>query len=157
MSVQAEAMSQKPTWRKYFSWNTDHKVIGIQYIVTTFLFFVIGGALAMVIRAELAQPGSDLVNGVEYNRLLTNHGSVMIFLWIIPIMAGFSNYVLPLMIGAQDMAFPNLNALSFWLIPPAGIIMLTSPASIEGSVTQGCSYALDLISRHAHANTIVTN
>ncbi len=126
MSVQAEAMSQKPTWRKYFSWNTDHKVIGIQYIVTTFLFFVIGGALAMVIRAELAQPGSDLVNGVEYNRLLTNHGSVMIFLWIIPIMAGFSNYVLPLMIGAQDMAFPNLNALSFWLIPPAGIIMLTS-------------------------------
>lgn len=112
--------------RPYLTWNTDHKVIGIQYLVTTFIFFLIGGLLAMVIRTELIQPGMDLVSGTEYNRFMTNHGSLMIFLWVIPVLAGIGNYLLPLMIGAEDMAFPNLNALSFWLIPPAGLIMLAS-------------------------------
>ncbi|HLF81472.1 MAG TPA: cbb3-type cytochrome c oxidase subunit I, partial [Anaerolineales bacterium] len=114
------------TLRRYISWNTDHKVIGIQYLVTTFTFFLIGGALAMVMRTELSQPGVDLLNGAEYNRFMTNHGSVMLFLWIIPVFSGFANFMLPLMIGAKDMAFPRLNAASFWLIPPAGVIMLTS-------------------------------
>jgi cytochrome c oxidase subunit 1 len=101
-------------------------VIGIQYLVTTFTFFLIGGALAMVMRTELSQPGVDLLNGAEYNRFMTNHGSVMLFLWIIPVFSGFANFMLPIMIGAKDMAFPRLNAASFWLIPPAGVIMLTS-------------------------------
>ena len=114
------------TLRRYISWNTDHKVIGIQYLVTTFTFFLIGGALAMVMRTELSQPGVDLLNGAEYNRFMTNHGSVMLFLWIIPVFSGFANFMLPIMIGAKDMAFPRLNAASFWLIPPAGVIMLTS-------------------------------
>jgi cytochrome c oxidase subunit 1 len=114
------------TLRRYISWNTDHKVIGIQYLVTTFTFFLIGGALAMVMRTELTQPGVDLLNGAEYNRFMTNHGSVMLFLWIIPVFSGFANFMLPIMIGAKDMAFPRLNAASFWLIPPAGVIMLTS-------------------------------
>jgi len=114
------------TLRRYISWNTDHKVIGIQYLVTTFTFFLIGGALAMVMRTELNQPGVDLLNGAEYNRFMTNHGSVMLFLWIIPVFSGFANFMLPIMIGAKDMAFPRLNAASFWLIPPAGVIMLTS-------------------------------
>ena len=114
------------SWRRYLTWNTDHKVIGVQYLVTTFLFFLIGGALAMVIRAELFQPGPDLVDGAQFSRLFTNHGSVMLFLWIIPVLAGLGNYVLPLMIGAADMAFPRLNALSFWLIPPGGLLMLAS-------------------------------
>jgi len=126
MTVDAQVVQEKPDWRRYFRFNTDHKVIGVQYMVTTFFFFLIGGALAMLIRTELAQPGTDLLNGVQYNRFLTNHGSVMIFLWIIPIWAGMGNYFIPLMIGARDMAFPRLNALSFWLIPPAGLIMLGS-------------------------------
>jgi cytochrome c oxidase subunit 1 len=126
MTVDAKIAQETPDWRRYFTWNTDHKVIGIQYMVTTFFFFLIGGALAMLIRTELAQPGTDLLNGIQYNRFLTNHGSVMIFLWIIPVWAGMGNYFIPLMIGARDMAFPRLNALSFWLIPPAGFIMLAS-------------------------------
>ncbi len=115
-----------PSWTRYLRWNTDHKVIGVQYIITTFIFFLLGGLMAMLIRAELLRPGFDLMNGTEYDRLFTNHGSVMLFLWIIPVLAGLGNYLVPLMIGARDMAFPRLNALSFWLIPPAGLLMLSS-------------------------------
>jgi cytochrome c oxidase subunit I len=113
-------------WRRYFWWSTDHKVIGVQYLVTTFAFFLFGGALAMLVRTELYQPGVDFVNGVEYNRLMTNHGSVMLFLWIIPVLAGLGNYLVPLMIGARDMAFPRLNALSFWLVALGGVVMISS-------------------------------
>jgi len=112
--------------RRYFTWNTDHKVIGIQYLVTTFIFFIIGGALAMLIRTELTQPGVDVLNGAQYNSVMTNHGSVMIFLWVIPVLAGLANYLLPLMVGAEDMAFPNLNAASFWTFLLGGIVMIGS-------------------------------
>ncbi|HLU11415.1 MAG TPA: cbb3-type cytochrome c oxidase subunit I, partial [Oceanobacillus sp.] len=106
-------------------WSVDHKVIGIQYMVTALFFFIIGGALAMLIRWELLTPNLDLVqSGTEFNQLFSIHGTVMIFLWIIPMLAGFGNYLIPLMLGAKDMAFPWLNAFAFWLIPPAGILML---------------------------------
>jgi cytochrome c oxidase subunit 1 len=114
------------SWRDYFKFNTDHKVIGIQYIVTTFVFFFIGGLLAMVIRAELAQPGTQLVDPHTYNGLFSTHAAIMIFLFVIPVFAGIANYVLPLMLGAPDMAFPRLNALSFWLLPMAGILFIAS-------------------------------
>jgi cytochrome c oxidase subunit 1 len=114
------------SWRDYFKFNTDHKVIGIQYIVTTFVFFFIGGLLAMLIRAELAQPGTQLVDPHTYNGLFSTHAAIMIFLFVIPVFAGIANYVLPLMIGAPDMAFPRLNALSFWLLPMAGILFIAS-------------------------------
>ena len=113
-------------WRRYVTWNTDHKVIGIQYLVTTFVFFIIGGALAMLIRTELTQPGVDVLDGAQYNSVMTNHGSIMIFLWVIPVLAGLANYLLPLMIGAQDMAFPNLNAASFWTFLLGGLFMVGS-------------------------------
>ena len=106
-------------------WSVDHKVIGIQYMVTALFFFIVGGTLAMLIRWELLTPSLDLVqSGTDYNQLFSIHGTVMIFLWIIPMLAGFGNYLVPLMLGAKDMAFPWLNAFAFWLIPPAGILML---------------------------------
>ncbi|BAC88681.1 cytochrome c oxidase subunit I [Gloeobacter violaceus] len=112
-------------WRRYFTFNTDHKVIGIQYLVTAFTFYLIGGLQAMIIRAELATPESNVVSQDAYNGLFTLHATIMIFLWIIPMSAGLGNYLVPLMIGARDMAFPRLNAASFWLIPPAGLVLLS--------------------------------
>ena len=113
-------------WQDYFGFSTDHKVIGIQYLVTAFFFYLIGGALAEVMRTELATPDPDLVQPEFYNQLMTMHGSIMLFLWIIPAGAAFANYLIPLMIGAEDMAFPRLNAVAFWMIPPGGIFFLSS-------------------------------
>jgi cytochrome c oxidase subunit 1 len=114
------------SWKDYFRVNTDHKVIGIQYLVTTIFFFVAAGLMAMFMRAELARPGMQYVDTNAFNGLFSVHASLMIFLFIIPAFAGLGNYVIPLMIGAPDMAFPRLNALSFWLLPIAGLIMLSS-------------------------------
>jgi cytochrome c oxidase subunit I len=114
------------SWRDYFRVNTDHKVIGVQYVVTTVVFFLAGGLLAMIFRAELAKPGMQFLDGQTYNGAISVHASLMIFLFVIPAFAGLANYVLPLMIGAPDMAFPRLNALSYWLLPIAGIMMLSS-------------------------------
>src|SRR5918994_2972422 len=114
------------SWKDYFRINTDHKVIGIQYVSTTIFFFLAGGLLAMLVRAELAQPEADFVDPQTYNELFSVHASLMIFLFVIPAFAGLANYVLPLMIGAPDMAFPKLNALSYWLLPIAGTMMLSS-------------------------------
>src|SRR5918992_3864202 len=113
-------------WTDYFRINTDHKVIGIQYVTTTIIFFLAGGLLAMLVRAELAQPEADFVDPQTYNELFSVHASLMIFLFVIPAFAGLANYVLPIMIGAPDMAFPKLNALSYWLLPIGGLIMLSS-------------------------------
>ena len=110
----------------YFVFNTDHKVIGIQYMVLSFLFFIFGGILAELIRTELAHPGTQFVSGSSYNQLFTLHGTIMIFLWIIPAFAGLANYVIPLQLGANDMAFPKLNALAFWLLIPGVLLLLLS-------------------------------
>lgn len=118
---------RKREWLKYFSFSTDHKVIGIQYLVTSFFFYLVGGFLATLVRTELATPASDLVNPDLYNGLFTVHATVMIFLWIVPAATGaFGNYLIPLLIGARDMAFPKLNAVAFWMIPPGGILLLSS-------------------------------
>jgi cytochrome c oxidase subunit 1 len=125
------------TWRDYLIFNTDHKVIGIQYMVTTFVFFLVGGLLAMLIRAELAQPGTQIVGAGTFNSLFSTHAAIMIFLFVIPVFAGIANYVMPLMLGAPDMAFPRLNALSFWLLPMAGIIFVISFLAPGGAFDAG--------------------
>jgi cytochrome c oxidase subunit 1 len=110
---------------QYLRWSVDHKIIGVQYMVTAFTFFIVGGAMAMGIRWELLTPSLDVMaNGTSYNQLFTMHGTIMIFLWIIPMLAGFGNYLVPLMLGAKDMAFPWLNALAFWMIIPAGVLLI---------------------------------
>jgi cytochrome c oxidase subunit I len=114
------------SWKDYFRVNTDHKVIGVQYVTTTFVFFVLGGLMAMIFRAELARPDAQFVDGQTFNGLISMHAALMIFLFIIPAFAGLANFVVPLMLGAPDMAFPRLNALSFWLLPIAGVIFLAS-------------------------------
>src|SRR6476619_5051519 len=124
-------------WQDYFRVNTDHKVIGIQYTVTSFFFLFVGGLLAMLMRAELAKPGRQFVDANTFNGLFSVHASILIFLFIIPVFAGLANYVLPLMIGAPDMAFPRLNALSFWLLPVAGIMMLGSFFAPGGAFADG--------------------
>jgi cytochrome c oxidase subunit I len=125
------------SWKSYFYPNTDHKVIGIQYTVTSFVFLFIGGLMAMLMRAELAQPGRQFVSAEAYNGLFSVHASVLIFLFIIPVFAGLANYVIPLMLGAPDMAFPRLNALSFWLLPVGGVLMLASFLAPGGAFASG--------------------
>jgi cytochrome c oxidase subunit 1 len=114
------------TWKTYFSFSTDHKVIGIQYIVTSFFFFLVGGIFAMIIRGELMTPEADLVDRTVYNAMFTMHGTIMLFLWTFPVLVGLANYLVPLMIGARDMAFPRLNAIAFWMVPVFGIILISS-------------------------------
>lgn len=126
-----------PGWRKYFSFSTDHKVIGIQYIVTSFVFFLIGGFLSMIVRAELITPESDLIGRSLYNSVYTMHGTIMIFLWIFPVLVGLANYLVPLMIGARDMAFPRLNAIAFWMVPIFGIILLITFLLPDGTAQAG--------------------
>jgi cytochrome c oxidase subunit 1 len=125
------------TWKDYFRINTDHKVIGIQYTVHSFVYFMIGGMFAMLMRAQLAQPGGKFVDANTYNGLFSVHATLLIFLFVIPVFAGLANYVLPLMIGAPDMAFPRLNALSFWLLPIAGLLLLGSFFAPGGSFASG--------------------
>src|SRR4026209_2506838 len=111
---------------------TDHKKIGIMYVINSFLFFLIGGVFALGVRAELAVPGIQIfTNEHVYNEFFSIHATVMIFLFIIPMLAGLGNYAVPLMIGAPDMAFPRVNALSFWMLPLAGMLLLA------GFLTQG--------------------
>ena len=115
-------------WLYEWLTTTDHKKIGAMYIFTSFLFFLAGGVLALVIRSELAFPGIQFVDPETYNQLFTIHGTTMIFLFVMPMNVGIANYIVPLQIGAADMAFPRINALSFWMVPLGGLLLYSGYA-----------------------------
>ncbi len=104
----------------------DHKKIGVMYMIAAFVFFVLGGLLALLMRVELANPGKAVISADFYNQAFSMHGTTMIFLFVIPMFAGMGNYFIPLHIGARDMAFPRINALSFWLVVGGALIMYSS-------------------------------
>ena len=120
--VKRQTKAQK-MGRLAVSWitSTDHKVIGYMYLITSFLFFILAGAMAMVIRAELAQPGMQIVSYEQYNQLFTMHGTIMLFLFATPLFVGFGNVIMPLQIGAPDVAFPRMNMLGYWLFLFGGL------------------------------------
>ena len=113
------------SWTRFLSVSTDHKTIGIQYLATALIFLPIAVVLQLIARADLSKIGFSL-NPETYTALISDHGIVMLFIVAIPAFAGLMNYFVPLQIGAKDMAFPRLNALSFWLVPAAGILMVTA-------------------------------
>ncbi|MGW4425254.1 aa3-type cytochrome oxidase subunit I [Streptosporangium sp. NPDC004631] len=124
---------------KLASWltTTDHKVIGYLYMITSFLFFLLAGVMALIIRAELAQPGLQYVNNHQYNALFTLHGTLMLLLFATPLFAGFANVIMPLQIGAPDVAFPRLNMVSYWLFLFGGLIVLTGLFTTGGAADFG--------------------
>jgi cytochrome c oxidase subunit I len=129
------------TWKsgRVAGWlvTVDHKRIGILYIATAIVFFFAGGIMALLMRAQLATPNESVLTGNRYNEVMTMHGTTMIFLVVVPIFAGFGNYLVPLMIGARDMAFPRLNALSYWLYLLGGIVLYMSWFSSTGPARSG--------------------
>jgi cytochrome c oxidase subunit 1 len=116
---------------------TDPKDIGILYLVTSFGFFLVGGAMALLIRAELAVPGQQFLSNEQYNQLFTMHGTIMLLLYATPILFGFANYIVPLQIGAPDVAFPRLNAFSYWLYLFGALIVVSGFLTPGGAADFG--------------------
>ena len=116
-----------PGWQRYFTFNTDHKVIGIQYLVTFICVFLLAGLIALGMRLELAQSGMQFISTSQYNGAMGLHGILMIAVAVAAVVGGAGNYAVPLLIGADDMAFPRLNALTFWLIPPVALTLMATP------------------------------
>jgi len=111
--------------------STDHKVIGHLYLTTSFVFFLVGGLMAMVIRAELARPGLQAVSNEQYNQLFTMHGTIMLLMFATPLFVGFANVIMPLQIGSPDVAFPRLNMFSYWLF------LFGASIAVAGFLTPG--------------------
>ncbi|CAG4894831.1 cytochrome c oxidase subunit I [Paraburkholderia saeva] len=120
-----ELWEAQPGWRGWLS-TVDHKTIGLRYLVTAFVFLLMGGVEALIMRVQLARPDATVLTPEQYNQLFTMHGITMIFLYALPVLSGFSNYLWPLVLGARDMAFPRLNALSYWIFLFAGIFLYVS-------------------------------
>ncbi|MFC9641042.1 cytochrome c oxidase subunit I [Streptomyces mirabilis] len=116
---------------------TDHKKIGHLYLITSFAFFLIGGLMALVMRAELARPGLQIVDNNQFNQLFTLHGTIMLLLFATPTFAGFANEIMPLQIGSPDVAFPRLNMLSYWFFLFGGLIVLGSLMVPDGPAAFG--------------------
>ncbi len=117
--------------------STDHKTIGLMYLVTSFAFFLIGGAMALLMRAELARPGLQFLSNEQFNQLFTMHGTIMLLLFATPLVFAFANYIVPLQIGSPDVSFPRLNAFAYWLYAFGGTIVLLGFVTPGGAADFG--------------------
>src|SRR6201993_810439 len=144
MAIQTAEVSRRPWIEALHEWVTtvDHKRLGILYILYALLFLVIAGIEALIIRIQLIHAHNDFVSPQVFNRMFTMHGTTMIFFVVMPVLFGFANYLIPLMIGARDMAFPRLNAFSFWLTALGGILLYFS--FVGGSGLYGAGNAPDV-------------
>ncbi len=154
MAVDVESVQPfRADWQqgRFASWLTtvDHKRIGILYIWTALVFFAVGGIMALLIRSQLAAPNEHFLTKDSYNQVVTIHGTTMIFLVVVPILAGFGNYLVPLMIGARDMAFPRLNALSYWLFLFGGVVLMLSFFANHGAARSGWTSYVPLTTLHS--------
>lgn len=113
-------------WQRYLHFNIDHKVIGVQYLVTFMALFLLAGLLAVLMRMELIAPGRTIMGPKEFNNTMSLHGIIMVAVAVATIMGGLANFALPLLIGAEDVAFPRLNALSYWIVPPVALLLIAS-------------------------------
>ncbi len=146
-------------WDNFAPWiadwmtSTDHKRIGTLYFVAGLFFLGVGGIMAMIIRIQLAVPGNDFLTQGQYNQFFTLHGTTMIFLAAMPMLNGFANWMVPLQLGAPDLALPRINAMSFWLQPFAALLIFTGVFSGHGADTGWTGYAPYVVSEGAHHGT----
>nr|WP_255152626.1 cbb3-type cytochrome c oxidase subunit I [Halorarius halobius] len=143
--------------RRWFV-TTNHKDIGILYIVTSLFFLLFGGVLALLIRAQLWVPGGLLLDGVSYNQAVSAHGLIMVFWFLSPFAFGFANYIVPLQMGAKDLAFPRLNALSYWLYLFSGLLLMVSffqGATFSGGWTMYAPLNVPVYTPHIGASTAI--
>jgi cytochrome c oxidase subunit 1 len=147
---QPTTIFRRPTSTEgFWGWvtTTDHKKIGIMYGYTAFVFFILGGVMALLLRVQLAVPDNDFLSAAEYNAMFTMHATTMIFLFVMPMAAAFFNYLLPLMIGARDVAFPRMNAVSYWIFLFGAIFLSssfvfgTSGAPVGGNLPGGAEFS----------------
>ena len=137
--VSRKAARKQNMGRTIVKWvtSTDHKTIGYLYLITSFVFFIIGGVMALAIRGELANPGMQFLSNAQYNQMFTMHGSIMLLLFATPLFVGFSNILVPLQIGAPDVAFPRLNMLGYYLFVFGGIIVMSGFLTPSGAADFG--------------------
>ena len=146
-------------WDSFSPWivewltSTDHKKIGTLYFIAGFFFLGVGGVMALLIRIQLAVPGNDFLTQDQYNSFFTMHGTTMIFLAAMPLINGFANWLIPLQIGAHDLALPRINAMSFWLQPFAAILIFTGVFSGQAADVGWTGYAPYIVSETAHTGT----
>src|SRR5690554_3618079 len=150
-----EGHDHKPGFIDRWFFGTNHKDIGTLYLLFSLTMFLVGGAMAMIIRAELFVPGMQIVNPEFFNQMTTMHALVMIFGAVMPAFVGLANWMVPLMIGAPDMALPRLNNLSFWILPFAFLIMLSTLFMDGGGPAGGWTLYPPLSLQHGNSMAFV--
>jgi cytochrome c oxidase subunit 1 len=138
-TVTANGSMPTPKGKSFVKWitSTDHKTIGYMYLMTSFAWFLIGGVLALALRAELARPGMQFLSNEQYNQIFTMHGTIMLLMFATPLFVGFANVIMPLQIGAADVAFPRLNMFSYWLFLFGGLMTFAGFLSPGGAASFG--------------------